>query len=37
MKINKAYDPRKVIKFGEKALKECVSMKIALLGSNNRA
>lgn len=37
MKTNKAYDPRKVIKFGEAALKECVSIKIALLGSNNRA
>ena len=37
MKTNKAYDPRKVIKFGEKALKECVALKIALLGSNNKA
>lgn len=36
MKHNKAYDPRKVIKFGEKALKQCVSTKIALLGSSNR-
>ena len=37
IKVNKAYDPRKVIKFGEKAMKECISNKIALLGSNNRA
>jgi len=31
------YDPRKIIKLGEKALKECVKNKIVLLGSNNRA
>lgn len=37
IKHNKAYDPRKVIKFGEVALKQCVSNKIALLGSCNRA
>ncbi len=37
IKHNKAYDPRKVIKFGEVALKQCVSNKIALLGSSNRA
>ena len=37
VKHNQAYDPRKVIKFGEKAMKECISNKIALLGSNNRA
>ena len=30
------YDPRKIIKLGEKALKECVKNKILLLGSNNR-
>lgn len=31
------YDPRKIIKLGETALKECVKNKIVLLGSNNRA
>ena len=30
------YDPRKIIKAGEKALKEKVSEKIHLLKSNNR-
>lgn len=30
------YDPRKIIKSGEKALKEAVKNKILLLGSNNR-
>ena len=34
---NQVYDPRKVIKFGEKAMKECITNKIILLGSNNRA
>lgn len=37
-KINEtdAYDPRKIIKLGEQALKECVISKINLLGSGNR-
>ena len=33
---NNEYDPRKVIKSGEAALKEAVKNKIILLGSNNR-
>ena len=33
---NNEYDPRKVIKSGEAALKEAVKNKILLLGSNNR-
>lgn len=33
---NSEYDPRKVIKSGENALKEAVKNKILLLGSNNR-
>lgn len=31
------YDPRKIIKLGEEALKTCVRNKIVLLGSNNKA
>lgn len=37
IKENDAYDPRKIIKFGEKNMKECIDSKIILLGSNNRA
>ena len=37
-KINdNIYDPRKIIKLGEEALKTSVRNKIILLGSNNRA
>lgn len=38
-KINEGniYDPRKIIKLGEEALKKCVRNKIYLLGSNNKA
>lgn len=38
-KINddNVYDPRKIIKLGEDALKYCVKNKIILFGSNNRA
>ena len=38
-KINEGniYDPRKIIKLGEEALKTCVRNKIILLGSNNKA
>ena len=31
------YDPRKIIKLGERALKDCVKSKIKLLGSLNKA
>lgn len=34
---NKEYDPRKIIKLGEQALKECVKEKCDLLGSTNKA
>ena len=37
MKTDNSYDPRKVIKMGEIALKECVKEKCALLGSINKA
>lgn len=37
MKTDSAYDPRKVIKMGEDALKECVRIKCELLGSINKA
>lgn len=36
LKANDEYDPRKVIKSGEVALKEAVTSKILLFGSNNR-
>ena len=38
MHINEAniYDPRKIIKLGENALKSCVRKKIELLGSMNK-
>ncbi len=35
LKTNSSYDPRKVIKMGEEALKECVRIKCELLGSVN--
>ncbi len=34
---SEVYDPRKVIKSGEKALKEMVTQKVNLFGSNNKA
>ena len=37
MKTDNSYDPRKVIKMGEDALKECVREKCTLLGSINKA
>ncbi len=37
LQCNNAYDPRKIIKFGESALKECVKNKCELLGSINKA
>lgn len=37
IKISDAYDPRKIIKFGEVALKKCVQNKCELLGSVNKA
>ena len=37
LKTDDSYDPRKVIKMGEDALKECVRIKCELLGSINRA
>ena len=37
MKTDNAYDPRKIIKMGESALKECVKEKCTLLGSINKA
>lgn len=37
MKTDNSYDPRKVIKMGEDALKECVKEKCTLLGSINKA
>lgn len=37
MKTDNSYDPRKVIKMGEDALKECVKEKSTLLGSINKA
>ncbi len=37
IKISDAYDPRKIIKFGEEALKECLKNKCALLGSIKKA
>ena len=37
IKTDLAYDPRKVIKMGEDALKECVRVKCELLGSINKA
>lgn len=36
LKTDNSYDPRKVIKMGEDALKECVKIKCELLGSINR-
>ena len=36
LKTDSSYDPRKVIKMGEEALKECVRIKCELLGSVNR-
>lgn len=36
MKEDNAYDPRKIIKMGEDALKECVKEKCTLLGSINK-
>ena len=36
LKNDDAYDPRKIIKMGEEALKECVKIKCELLGSINR-
>ena len=35
LKTDSSYDPRKVIKMGEEALKECVRVKCELLGSIN--
>lgn len=35
--VGNVYDPRKIIKMGEEALKECVKNKIILFGSSNRA
>ena len=37
LKIDNAYDPRKVIKMGELELKECVLKKCILLGSINKS
>lgn len=37
MKTDSSYDPRKVIKMGEDALKECVINKCRLLNSTNKA
>lgn len=37
IKTTDAYDPRKIIKFGEVALKKCVKNKCELLGSVNKA
>ena len=34
---NSAYDPRKIIKSGEKTMKEAINYKIKLLGSENKA
>lgn len=36
LKDNKEYDPRKIIKSGEEAMKKVITDKIKLLGSNNR-
>jgi ketose-bisphosphate aldolase len=36
LKNNSEYDPRKIIKSGEEAMKKIISEKIELLGSNNR-
>ena len=33
----KVYDPRKIIKAGEKAMKEMIKEKVILFGSNDRA
>lgn len=35
--VSNEYDPRKIIKSGEKAMKEIIKSKIELLGSNNKA
>lgn len=37
IKGNNVYDPRKIIEFGEEALKNCVKNKINLLGSKDKA
>ena len=37
MKIDNAYDPRKIMKMGEEALKECITNKCKLLNSVNKA
>lgn len=37
MKIDNTYDPRKIIKMGEQAVKECIKEKCTLLGSINIA